>query len=332
MSTLYYILSGENEDVSESELKTLLELYDGGHSVFCWPLICVVRHSNESAWAKVAERASNVREVGQVYDFEPLPGWEDVNLLASKLRDLAKGFEWIHVTQLHGYLEDEELKRLEGVLEEKTGLTTRYRRGPSLRLIFSGGVVVVGRTLFRAKRRPFYTKVFDRSFAITPSLARTLINLSAVKEGGVLLDPFAGTGTIILEARSIGVVGIGLDIDWSIINGLARNLRHNKNPSIPVLSDGTRASFANIDAVVTDPPYGRGASTRGVELRELLENFLSRSLESVVKWGRVVFMVPAEAELEVDDIVTRVGGLIKSKHYMYVHSSLARVIYVVVPV
>jgi tRNA (guanine10-N2)-dimethyltransferase len=331
-ASFYYILSGENEDISESELKTLLEIYDENSTYSCRPMICLVSHVKDDAWAKVARRAANIREVGVVLHHRVVSGWSEVEDFIEEIQSRSEGFEWIHVTQLKNLWGEAEFYRLVETLEKKTGLKTEFKKGPSLRVIVSGNTIISGKTLFKPRSKTGYLKVFDRSIAITPRLARTLINLSAIREGGVLLDPFVGTGTIILEARSMGFIGIGVDIDWSIIQGFNRNLVYNRIPSIPVLSDSSKASFLNVDSVVTDPPYGRGASTRGLDVKGLVEAFLNNALDSVNKGGRIVFMTPVEVEEDVDDIVARSGGYVKSKHYMYVHSSLGRVIYVVAPV
>lgn len=47
---------------------------------------------------------------------------------------------------------------------------------------------------------------------LKPAIAHTLIQAIAPKPGGVILDPFAGVGTIPFEARLMGHAGIGFDI------------------------------------------------------------------------------------------------------------------------
>ncbi len=45
-----------------------------------------------------------------------------------------------------------------------------------------------------------------------PQMIRALMNVIKIKEGEVLLDPFVGSGTAVLEAQILGVNGIGIDI------------------------------------------------------------------------------------------------------------------------
>jgi len=44
-----------------------------------------------------------------------------------------------------------------------------------------------------------------------PQLARSLLNICDVPEGGLVVDPFAGCGTAVLEASLLGIRGLGVD-------------------------------------------------------------------------------------------------------------------------
>lgn len=68
-------------------------------------------------------------------------------------------------------------------------------------------------------------KPFRRSeYAISPRLAKILINLSGVSEKEALLDPFCGVGTILQEALLNGINVIGLDIEPGVIENCKRNI------------------------------------------------------------------------------------------------------------
>ncbi|MDG6933812.1 MAG: hypothetical protein JRN68_03865, partial [Nitrososphaerota archaeon] len=49
--------------------------------------------------------------------------------------------------------------------------------------------------------------------AMSPRLAKTLVNITSCPPGGLLMDPFCGSGTIIGEAMLMGIDCIGIDID-----------------------------------------------------------------------------------------------------------------------
>ena len=44
-----------------------------------------------------------------------------------------------------------------------------------------------------------------------PQLARSLLNVCGAREGALMVDPFAGSGTAVLEAGLLGVRGVGVD-------------------------------------------------------------------------------------------------------------------------
>src|SRR3989338_3918086 len=64
----------------------------------------------------------------------------------------------------------------------------------------------------------------DYAKVISIRLAKILINLSKIKKGETLLDPFAGSGTIMQEAMLQGVNTIGADDDQNSVNEANKNL------------------------------------------------------------------------------------------------------------
>ena len=50
-----------------------------------------------------------------------------------------------------------------------------------------------------------------------PALPEKCIKVSGIKKGSVVFDPFVGTGTTIVEAVKLGMIGIGTDIDDNFI-------------------------------------------------------------------------------------------------------------------
>ncbi|MDQ3699957.1 MAG: TRM11 family methyltransferase, partial [Chloroflexota bacterium] len=139
------------------------------------------------------------------------------------------------------------------------------------------------------QRRPFW-----RSIAMAPRKARCLVNLSGVRPGGSLLDPFCGTGSIPIEAALLGLRTIASDVDPAVVAGAARNvaslglhqqidLRHLDARSW----GGPRLRF---DAIVSDLPYGRSASTKGTDRGDLYRSFLDVAAEILRPGGRAVLM------------------------------------------
>ena len=50
-----------------------------------------------------------------------------------------------------------------------------------------------------------------------PALPEKCIKLSGIKKGSVVYDPFVGTGTTVVEAVKLGMVGIGTDVDDNFV-------------------------------------------------------------------------------------------------------------------
>lgn len=55
-------------------------------------------------------------------------------------------------------------------------------------------------------------------------LPRRCIKLSGMKPGSVVYDPFVGTGSAMLAARELGMLGVGTDIDGSYLEFAAHRL------------------------------------------------------------------------------------------------------------
>ena len=156
----------------------------------------------------------------------------------------------------------------------------------------------------KAQYRPFFSPI-----SLDPKLARALVNLSEVGRDEVLLDPFCGTGGILLEAVLIGARVIGSDISRKMIEGCRKNLEYfgiNKYELYQCDVGDVSKFVENVDAVVTDFPYGRSTSTSG----EKIEILYDRGAEVICKVlksdGKAVVGLPNEKSLGIlDDYLER---------------------------
>ena len=67
--------------------------------------------------------------------------------------------------------------------------------------------------------RPFFSPI-----SLHPKYARALINLTGVKKGGTVLDPFCGTGGIVIEAAEMGMKAMASDFDEEMVFGCQENM------------------------------------------------------------------------------------------------------------
>jgi hypothetical protein len=98
--------------------------------------------------------------------------------------------------------------------------------------------------------------------ALPPADARLLVNLVArpASGGGVLLDPFAGAGGVVVAAARAGWTTVSADVDPALRPGLAElsGGRH-------LVADAAALPLAagTVDAIATEPPY-HGSATASV--------------------------------------------------------------------
>jgi tRNA (guanine10-N2)-dimethyltransferase len=152
-----------------------------------------------------------------------------------------------------------------------------------------------------------------------------------VRKGGVILDPFCGSGTILSEAITAGVSCIGVDRDRNRIENSKQNLEWlSKTLKTPTklyslkVGDSTRLEAVmgdvRVDAIVTEPillPKIDVAPTID-KAKKMIRNsgrLYSESLYSMAavvrKGGRVVIVAPslrAEEGRDVSVLLENVGA------------------------
>lgn len=171
----------------------------------------------------------------------------------------------------------------------------------------------------RSPLRPFFVPS-----AIHPKIARVMVNLSRAKRGDLLFDPFCGTGGLLLEAADIGCIPVGLDIDVSILTGCQRNLKHYEVQFNGVLADARKIPVRSggVDAIATDPPYGRSSSTKGAEVVTLIQSSLY-GLANLLNNGAYLCLALPLEYFEKEIIPTDSFAIVET-YTMRIHRSLNR--------
>jgi len=109
-----------------------------------------------------------------------------------------------------------------------------------------------------------------------PRMARSLSTTQA-RADERLLDPFAGTCGILIEACLIGIKSVALKFKHRMVKGALCNLHI---PGLqPYIGDAKRLPLkdASMDGAVLDTPYGRSAKILAVSKELLLEESLKSS-------------------------------------------------------
>lgn len=161
-------------------------------------------------------------------------------------------------------------------------------------------------------------------------LAMLMVNQAQIVENSFVLDPFVGTGGVLLAASVFKPVCFGGDIDMRVLKGLAVG-RSTKGTQADIFTNFKNYGFRTpeiyrcdnsnpcikrleiFDAVICDPPYGVRAGSRksvkgSTEVYEGKKVFwdLMELADRVLKvGGRLVFLLPTERELYDDKALPR---------------------------
>jgi len=165
-----------------------------------------------------------------------------------------------------------------------------------IRVLINDSKIYVGKKILEFKRKDFEKrKVQNRPFfspiSLHPKLARALVNISEVKKDDTVLDPFCGTGGILIEAGLMGLKVIGSDIEDKMIKGTKKNLEfYNIKKFNLICSDigNLNKSISKVDSVVTDLPYGKSTTTKGEEKIKLYTRAFENISKILKKQGKAV--------------------------------------------
>lgn len=159
---------------------------------------------------------------------------------------------------------------------------------------------------YRDESRPFVSAEISTS----PKICRTLLNLSGARPGDTVLDPFCGTGTILMEAALLGMKCIGVDIDGDQVQGaksnmkwLGKDLGERLDYDIFVGDSRELASLVKkqVDAVAFEPilgpifkkpPKRDEAQQTIIELTTLYRQVLQQISRILRPDGRVAMTIP----------------------------------------
>ena len=165
--------------------------------------------------------------------------------------------------------------------------------------------------------------------SMNPKLARCMVNLSRIREGELLLDPFCGTGGILIEAGLIGCKLVGSDIYWKMQNGTAINLDYYGITDYRTFHLDVRElkMYEKVASVVTDPPYGISTSTGDVDGEEIFNEYYNAIYDNMKDDAYLCMASPHYVDLK--PMVDEVGFEIVEQYGIKMHRSLTRIISVI---
>jgi tRNA (guanine10-N2)-dimethyltransferase len=173
----------------------------------------------------------------------------------------------------------------------------------------------------RPRKRPFFHPT-----AMQAQLARVMVNLAQPKKGDLVLDPFCGAAGILVEAGLIGCRVLGFDAKPHMLRGGHKNLQHYGIEHGVAVADARYPPVTQADCIVTDPPYGRSASTLGTSTRLIVEDFLPAVSDKIPKGRRICMAAPQTTKIA--EVGEGAGFKHIESHFVFVHGSLTREIVV----
>ena len=158
----------------------------------------------------------------------------------------------------------------------------------------------------RDKQRP--NNDFLRGTSIR--LSKILLNISGIKKGDTVLDPFCGLGIIIEEGLFLGFNVLGLEIDSNAIKKANQNLsyfslRYKLKNSFRIINADSRKvgqllKASDFNSIVSEPYFGpyikktytvTQAKELSLELERLYNTFFS-SLAKIIRKQNIVMIFP----------------------------------------
>ncbi len=337
MANLFFLLSGEHPTLPFSELKSILEAEGYKYRVL-------------QELTQVLRLEANVNSVKSVMFRSAMTRVCAIELFICDA-EVAEILERVRSISLEEIIEREEsfavrIQRIRGSashlargeLEQKLGeLILNIAKGTRVslktpqktffgiltdnRLVFGLKKGVVSSKPFaerRPRKRPFFHPT-----AMPAKLARCMVNLAQPRVGNLMLDPFCGTASMLIEAGLIGCRVVGFDVKRRMVEGSLRNLHfYEVKPEGMAVADARHLPAAKADCIVTDPPYGRSATTLGWNTQQIMRDFLLTVEDRLPRGRRMCTAAPKS--MNVGKMGTELGFKHVESHLVPVHRSLTR--------
>ena len=162
--------------------------------------------------------------------------------------------------------------------------------------------------------------------ALSPRLARTLVNLAGLRPGQTILDPFCGAGTILVEAYGKSIRCLGVDsrasrvqetrenLRWSVggVTDRGYDIRKGDARDLSRMLRGTK-----VDGIVTEPlllprldarPKTATARAMIEESARVYDQALASMADCIHPDGRIVVVVPVVQTMDGDEVTLTLEG------------------------
>jgi len=337
VAKLFFLLSGEHETLPASELRAILEVENYAFKTL-EKLDQVLRLETDQNCVKAVKlRAALTRLCGlELFRCEAQTSNMVEVMRSVELSEVLGERESfvVRVKRVKNYAQNIDSMALERKLGElilnKTRKTGVNLKNPDETFIgvLTNEKFIFGMKLAEIPPKPFVErrpkkKPFFHPSAMPAKLARCMVNLAKPKTGALVFDPFCGTGSMLIESAFVGCRVLGLDIQRRMVRGSLKNMAYfNIRPEGVIVADARNPPIKMVDCVVTDPPYGRSATTRKRTTKQIVEEVLIAAHDMLSKGRRICMAAPKT--LNIAQIGTVLGYKHVESHFVYVHRSLTR--------
>ncbi|MCW4005741.1 MAG: DNA methyltransferase [Candidatus Bathyarchaeota archaeon] len=337
MQKLFFLVSGEYESLSVSELFAILEA-EGYPYTLNERLDQTVRLEADARCIQDVKRRSGYTRVCAQELFACNHSDPDITAATKNTdftRVLSEGetFE-VRIRRIKEYSSKDDTMHLERLLGKLILQNTPHAKvnlskpDKTFYGILTNGKLIFGVKLAEIEPKPFVErrprkKPFFHPSAMNAKMARCMVNLAHAKSDGYVLDPFCGTGTTLLEATLIGCRAVGVDVQRRMANGAKRNLKHfGLTAEAMLVADARKLPLLNVDCIVTDPPYGKSATTLKSTTKTIVEATLD-SAQALLSTGQRI-CIASPKTLGISKLGKQRGFRHIESHFAYVHSTLTR--------
>ncbi len=337
MNKLFFLLSGEHPTLPFSELKAILEAEGHVYQVL-EELSQVLRVKADvesvksigfrSAMTRVCGVellccAADAEEIFQMVRSTPLEEFiQKGESFAVRVRRVKESAPHLLSVELERKLGELILNKAKGVkVDLANPQKTFFGVLTDNKFMFGLKIAEISPRPFtqrRPRKRPFF-----HPSVMPPKLARCMVNLAKPRVGDLVLDPFCGTASMLIEAGLIRCRVLGLDVKHRMVKGSLDNLLHcGVEPEGVIVADALKPPTIKTDCIVTDPPYGRLATTIGRETRQIIKDSLLTLQDCLVKERRICIAAPKSVKAGM--LGEEQGLNHVESHFVYVHGSLTR--------
>jgi tRNA (guanine10-N2)-dimethyltransferase len=337
VARLFFLLSGEHPTLPTAELKAILEAEGYSYRIL-EKLTHVLRLEVDANSVKAIRFRSALTRVCCKEIFNSAANLPEIlnSIRSASLEESIGGGETFvvrvrRIKRVAPKLAGVELERKLG--EQILGKVKKIRVDLTNPQKTFFGVLTDKKFIFGLKTAEVPTKPFsERSpqkrpvfhpTAMHAKLARTMVNLAQPKIYDLVLDPFCGTAGILTEAGLVGCRVVGFDAKPHMLKGGFVNLLYyGIEPEGMVVADARHPPISQLDCIVTDPPYGRSASTLGMTTRRIVEDFLV-AVSDIIPRGSIICMASPKT-IKLVEASEKAGFKHEESHFVYVHGSLTR--------